>query len=96
MKTGLWFGATWAGSAACCFFAVIFGAITAGRGMSGGETAVMLLVPLELLLFLAGSVVFWMKSAGTPNRWLFVGLHVFLGMGSALFFAFVTAIAFNR
>jgi len=96
MKTALWFGATWAGSGACCFFAIVFSAIVAGRGMSAGSTAVMLLVPLEILLFLAGSVVFWMKAAGTPNRWLFVGLQVGLGMGTALFFAFVTALAFNR
>ncbi|GEM_PF-2805562 len=96
MKTGLWFAVTWASSAACCFFAVVFGALAAGRGMSAGETAVMLLVPLELLLFLAGSLVFWLKSVGTPNRWLFVGLHVCFSIGSALLFAFVTALAFNR
>lgn len=96
MKTLLWFAATWIAPFVASIVAVGFGAAVAGKGMSAGETAVMLLIPLQLLFFLAGTIVLWRVSAGVTYRAALVAAHAALQLGTVVTLAFVTMLAFNR
>ncbi|MBS1149884.1 MAG: hypothetical protein H6Q89_1582 [Myxococcaceae bacterium] len=96
MKTGLWFIGTWAAPLVASAFALVLGAAVAGKGTSAGEAAVMLLIPLQLGFFLAGTVVLWKVSSALPQRWALVLAHALVQLGTVAILGFGTLVVFNR
>ncbi len=96
MKPVLWFVGTWWGSAFIYFvLSIVVGAV-AGKSVSAGESAVMGLGCIGVLIFLGGTGVFWKMNAGTPNRTVLSIVHVVFQLGTLAVLGFFTMLMCNR
>ncbi len=97
MKTLLWAFLTWFAPLCISLFALIVGALTAGKGVSAGENAVISLGLLYLAVFIGGSIFLWQKlGVAHGSRVLVVGPHLFVQLGTVAILVFSTVVAFNR